>query len=95
MYHSRIYIMRKHVLIVSYLYTFYCPTKAFDRVKHGELFKMLKNIQIDEKDHRLLYNLYQQQTETVRLPGGMTPEFEKREGSQARLCGISGPLQPL
>ena len=62
-------------------------TKAFDRVKHKELFKMLKNIQIDEKDLRLLYNLYQQQTATVRLPGGMTSEFEIRRGVRQGCVG--------
>ena len=32
--------------------------KAFDRVKHQELFNMLINTEIDGKDLRLLMNLY-------------------------------------
>ena len=32
--------------------------KAFDRVRHKRLFKMLKDVGLDEKDQRIIYNLY-------------------------------------
>ena len=31
--------------------------KAFDRVRHKRLFKMLKDVGLDEKDQRIIYNL--------------------------------------
>ena len=32
--------------------------KAFDKVKHGELFHLLKDIEIDDKDLRIIHNVY-------------------------------------
>ena len=32
--------------------------KAFDRVRHDRLLKMLKNIGIDDKDYRIIKNLF-------------------------------------
>ncbi|XP_037779362.1 uncharacterized protein LOC119575898 [Penaeus monodon] len=33
-------------------------TKAFDKVQHEELFNMLRSLNLDEKDLRVLHNLY-------------------------------------
>ena len=42
-------------------------TKAFDRVKHANLFEILQNLDIDGKDLRLIRNLYWDQKATVRV----------------------------
>ena len=44
-------------------------SKAFDKVKHEELFKLLENLDIDGKDLRIVRNLYWDQTAAVRLEG--------------------------
>jgi len=54
--------------------------KAFDRVKHAELLKMLRNINIDLKDLRVIRNLYQQQKAAVRLSGETTDWFKIERG---------------
>ena len=41
--------------------------KAFDRVKHIELLEMLNNIDIDDKDLRLIQNLYFEQTAAIKV----------------------------
>ena len=41
--------------------------KAFDKVKHAELFNMLKGLDLDGKDLRLLRNLYWNQKAAVRV----------------------------
>ena len=41
--------------------------KAFDRVKHGEMVKMLENIGVDGKDVRLVKNLYWNQRAAVKI----------------------------
>ena len=42
-------------------------SKAFDKVKHEELFGMLHELDIDGKDLRLIRNLYWEQTAGVRV----------------------------
>ncbi len=41
--------------------------KAFDRVKHVDLMKMLEGLEIDGKDLRLIHNLYWNQEAAVRV----------------------------
>ena len=54
--------------------------KAFDRVRHKELFKMLANIQIDDKDMRIIRTIYCEQLAAVRLPDGLTNWFSIKRG---------------
>jgi len=54
--------------------------KAFDKVRHNNLLNMLKAINIDDKDLRLICNLYREQKATVRLSDSMTDWFEIRRG---------------
>ena len=54
--------------------------KAFDRVRHKNLFKLLKNIRIDDKDYRIIYNLYRNQRGAVKLPAGLTEWTEINRG---------------
>ena len=49
--------------------------KAFDKVRHKELFKMLANIQIDNKDMRIVRSVYNDQLAAVRLTDGITNWF--------------------
>ena len=42
-------------------------TKAFDTVKHGKLFSILCNLNLDGKDLRIIRNLYWNQTAAVRV----------------------------
>ncbi len=41
--------------------------KAFDRVKHVDLMRMLEGLEIDGKDLRLIHNLYWNQEAAVRV----------------------------
>ena len=61
--------------------------KAFDKVRHGELFKMLEKVNIDDKDMRILRNLYEQQRAAVRLPEGLTDEFKIHRGVRQGCVG--------
>ena len=44
-------------------------SKAFDKVKHVELFKLLEELDIDGKELRIVRNLYWDQTAAVRIDG--------------------------
>ncbi|GFO33992.1 endonuclease-reverse transcriptase [Plakobranchus ocellatus] len=44
-------------------------SKAFDKVRHVELFRMLEKLDIDRKDLRVIRNLYYDQTASVRIEG--------------------------
>ena len=54
--------------------------KAFDRVRHKRLFKMLKDVGLDEKDQRITYNLYHLQKGAIKLPNGLTEWTEINRG---------------
>ena len=44
-------------------------SKAFDKVRHDNLFDILNNLDIDSKDLRVIQNLYWDQTAAVRIEG--------------------------
>ena len=54
--------------------------KAFDKVKHANLFNMLNEAGIDGKDMRLMRNLYWKQKATVRVGDEESPSLEIRRG---------------
>ena len=54
--------------------------KAFDKVRHGELFNLLQAIQVDDKDLRILHSVYGPQRAAVRLPKGLTNWAEIKRG---------------
>ena len=54
--------------------------KAFDQVRHKRLFKMLKDVGLDEKDQRIIYNLYHLQKGAIKLPSGLTEWTEINRG---------------
>ncbi|KAI8436544.1 hypothetical protein MSG28_010075 [Choristoneura fumiferana] len=54
--------------------------KAFDRVLHDRLIAILKDIGLDDKDVRIIQNLYWNQRATVRVDGEETDEVEIKRG---------------
>ena len=54
--------------------------KAFDRVRHKRLFKMLKDVGLDEKDQRIIYNPMHLQKGAINLPNGLTEWTEINRG---------------
>ena len=54
--------------------------KAFDRVKHKDLIKMLQNIGVDGKDLRLIRNLYWNQVGALRIGDKLTPWRKTKRG---------------
>ena len=54
--------------------------KAFDRVKHKDLIKMLQNIGVDGKDLRLIRNLYWNQVGALRIGDKLTPWRNTKRG---------------
>ena len=55
-------------------------SKAFDKVRHEDLFQMLSKLDIDGKDLRILSNLYWKQKATVRVNGEHSEETSIRRG---------------
>ena len=54
--------------------------KAFDKVKHEDLFNMLKTLDLDGKDLRLLRNLYWNQNAAVRVANEESMRQEIKRG---------------
>ena len=67
--------------------------KAFDTVRHGEMLRMLARLGVDDRDIRVIRNLYYQQKAAVRVGDELT---EGDGGHQARsaagVCYVSRPL---
>ena len=55
-------------------------SKAFDKVRHEELFKILARFNIDGKDLRILQNLYWEQEAAMRTCGGCSKFKPIRRG---------------
>ena len=55
-------------------------TKAFDKVQHEELFKLLHGLDLDGKDLRVLRNLYWEQTACMRVGNDMSSYTNIRRG---------------
>lgn len=54
--------------------------KAFDKVRHCELLKILTGIQIDDKDMGIIRSVYRDQLAAVRLFHGLTDWFPIKRG---------------
>lgn len=50
--------------------------KAFDRVKHNKLIRLLQNIGLDTRDIKLIENLYWNQTASILVEDNSTPDIE-------------------
>ena len=55
-------------------------SKAFDKVRHEDLFQILNALDINGKDLRILSNLHWRQTATVRIDGEHSEETSIRRG---------------
>ena len=65
--------------------------KAFDKIRHEELFNLLQAIQVDDKDLRILRSVYVYQRAAVRLPNGVR-NWVKIERGVRRGCIASPDL---
>ena len=54
--------------------------KAFDKVKHEAILQQLKSIGIDDKDLRLIQNLYYNQTAAIRSGNSISDPVAIRKG---------------
>lgn len=54
--------------------------KAFDKVRHGKMLQLLKKSGIDDKDIRVIANLYWGQTACVRVGNQLSEEIEIKRG---------------
>ena len=66
-------------------------SRAFDKVKHGDLMKILQRLHLDGKDIRILSNLYWDQTACVRLEH-MFSEYKPIKRGVRQGCVMSPDL---
>ncbi|GFO40610.1 endonuclease-reverse transcriptase [Plakobranchus ocellatus] len=69
-------------------------SKAFDKVRHVELFRMLEKFDIDGKDLRVIRNLYWDQTAAVRIEGEYS-DFKPIRRGVRQGCVMSSDLFTL
>jgi len=66
-------------------------TKAFDKVKHDNLFQILQNLDIDGKDLRLIRNLYWDQKAAMKINND-TSEYKNIKRGVRQGCVLSPDL---
>ena len=66
-------------------------SKAFDKVRHDELFKILEELDIDGKDLRIIRNLYWDQNAAVRIEGEHS-EYKQIKRGVRQGCVMSPDL---
>ena len=69
-------------------------TKAFDKVKHDELIKMLEDINIDRKDLRIIKNIYWNQVAAIKR-GNKEGSYEHIKLGVRQGCVLSPDLFSL
>ena len=62
-------------------------TKAFDRVQHDELLKMLMNLELYGRDIHLIQNMYWDQSACIRIENEMG-EYTKIKGGVCIGCAF-------
>ena len=61
-------LLERSIEVQKYIYLCFIDySKAFDKVRHDDLFAILKGLNIDAKDLRILRNLYWEQTAAIRM----------------------------
>ena len=66
-------------------------SKAFDKVRHNELFNILEELDIDGKDLRIIRNLYWEQNAAVRIDGDYS-DFKQIKRGVRQGCVMSPDL---
>uniref|UniRef100_A0A8D8UNP4 Craniofacial development protein 2 n=1 Tax=Cacopsylla melanoneura TaxID=428564 RepID=A0A8D8UNP4_9HEMI len=56
--------------------------KAFDRIKHDKMIDILEDIGLNEKDIRIIKNLYWNQSACVRIEGNVTESVNIKRGTR-------------
>ena len=69
-------------------------SKAFDKVKHSEIIKLLENLNVDGKDLRIVRNMYWKQTAAMRV-NNTIGRFQKIEMGVRQGCVMSPDLFSL
>ncbi|GFS05027.1 endonuclease-reverse transcriptase [Elysia marginata] len=88
-------LMKKAVEVQHEVYLCFIDySKAFDKVKHSELFGILDQLNIDGKDLRILRNLYWEQVAGISIGGEYTDFTEIKRGVR-KGCALSPDLYNL
>ena len=66
-------------------------TKAFDRVQHDELLKMLMNLNLYGKDICLIWNLYWDQSTCIKIENEMS-KYTNIKGGVYQGCVLTPDL---
>ena len=66
--------------------------KAFDKVRHQDLLKMLEKIQIDDKDLHVIRNPYNEQVAAVRMPDKSTTAWARIGRGVRQGCVMSSDI---
>ena len=61
-------------------------TKAFDRVQHDKLLQDLMDLDLDGKDLRFIWNLYWEQTASIRVENKLSEYVDIKDVSSLRIC---------
>jgi len=61
-------------------------TKAFDRVQHEKLLQDLIDLDLDGKDLRFIWNLYWEQTASIRVENKLSEYVDIKDVSSLRIC---------
>ena len=69
--------------------------KAFDKVKHEEIMKDLRTLQVDDKDLRLLRNLYWKQIAAISIDGEVSEQWTAIKRGARQGCVLSPDLFSL
>lgn len=62
-----------HIAFIDY-------EKAFDRIKHQKMMHVLRKVGVDDKDIKIIANLYWHQTANVRVENETTDDIEIKRG---------------
>ena len=85
-------IAQKHLEVDKDLFTCFIDySKAFDKVRHNQLMKLLEKLDIDGKDLRIVRNLYWEQSAAVRVEGECS-EFKPIKRGVRQGCVMSPDL---
>ena len=82
---NAIYMLRnlteRAIEIQKYLYLCFIDyTKAFDKLRHGDIMSILDSLNIDGKDLRIVRNIYWEQTAAMRIGNDLSAFQDIKRG---------------